>query len=263
MPQLTAAERNLVDRTIRQGGVGSMAVQKINKTRKKNQIEAISKDAIYRYLRGETHVFGKKEKRGNAKILKPRHVKQLLSKRRTLIKKNNNAARVTYADIIRETDLDVQPSQRVVEDALRDTGVSYRPARAKIQITSKDAEQRLQFSEKWRKKREEFWAEDVDGYHDLKAFPMTLTEAQRLRYAQTKVTGHLRLKSEGTEQGFTKPKQNHQWLGIPSITISAVVSAEKLLVWEVIDGSWTGEKAKNLYEGPIKKALVRAYGDRS
>ena len=89
-----------------------------------------------------------------------------------------------------------------------------------------------------------------------------LTEAQRERYAQTKVTGHLRLKGEGTEQGFTKPRQNHQWLGIPSVTIAAVVNANKLLVWEVIEGNWNGEKAKQLYTGPIKKAFEREYGEK-
>ena len=29
--------------------------------------------------------------------------------------------------------------------------------------------------------------------------------------------------------------------GIPSVTVAAVVNANKLLVWEVTDGNWNGE----------------------
>jgi hypothetical protein len=262
MPQLTKKELDMINDTCRKKGTGKDAIGAINKMRKKKRIPPISPEAVYSYIRGKTHQPGRKDKRGNKSILKPRHVKKLMKARVRLIKKTNNSKRVTYADIIREADLDVDPCQKVVEEALREEGVQYRRARAKIQITSGDAEKRVVFAEKWKKKAADFWTDDVDGHHDLKAFPMTLTEAQRLRYAQTKVVGHLRLESEGTEQGFTRPKQNHQWLGIPSVTISAVVSANKLLVWEVVDGNWNGEKAKALYSGPIQKALVREYGEK-
>jgi hypothetical protein len=263
MPQLTKQELHLIDKTVRKKGLGKDAIDAINKIRKTKKIQKISPSAVYGYIRGERHQPDRKDKRGSQRILKPRHVKKLMKVRRQLIKKANNAQRVTYEDVIRAANLDVEPCQKLVEETLKAEGVGYRPARAKIQITSQDAEKRLAFGEKWQKKPADFWTdgEKVHGYHDLKAWPMTLTEAQRLRYQQTKVTGHLRLASEGCEQGFTKPKQNHQWIGIPSVTISAVVSAEKVLVWEVIKGSWNGEKAQELYTGPIKKAFTREYGD--
>ena len=261
MPQLTKLELHQINKTINGKGTGKDAIDAINAKRKKNHVPQIAPSAVYSYIRGETHQPNRKDKRGAKKILKPRHVKKLLKTRRKLIKKANNRYRVTHDDIIREADLDVDPCKRTVEDGMRGEGVYYRNARAKIQITSGDAEKRYDFAKKWYKKPADHWTDEVDGYHDLKAFPMTLTDAQRERYAQTKVTGHLRLKSEGTEQGFTKPRQNHQWLGIPSVTVSAVVSANKLLVWDVIDGNWNGEKAKQLYTGPIKKAFEREYGE--
>ena len=50
---------------------------------------------------------------------------------------------MTFADVIAEAKLDVSCCQRTVMDARRDEGISYRPARAKVQITEEDAKQRL------------------------------------------------------------------------------------------------------------------------
>ena len=62
-----------------------------------------------------------------------------------------------------------------------------------------------------------FWTKDIHAYVDNKAFPLPLTPEQRKRFAQTRVSGHLRLKNEGTLRGFTKPREKHQWLGMPSV----------------------------------------------
>ena len=93
MPQLTAAERHSIDVTIRRKGNGKDAISKINACRQKQNIKKISPSAVYDYLRGGTHVVGRKDKRGQKKILKPRHVKKIMTKRRQLIKKANNEPR--------------------------------------------------------------------------------------------------------------------------------------------------------------------------
>ena len=102
----------------------------------------------------------------------------------------------------------------------------------------------------------------MDGYLDCKAWVKPLTEKQRKRYRQTKVYGHLRYPSEGTDRGFTKPRQKHAWVGIPSLTVAAVVSVDRIIVWEYVSGSWNGQKAHDLYVGPIAKALKRARGEK-
>ena len=57
---------------------------------------------------------------------------------------------------------------------------------------------------------------------------MPLTEEQRKKLKQTRITGHLRKPGEGVERGFTKPRQQHSWIGFPSVTISAAVVEHKL-----------------------------------
>jgi hypothetical protein len=103
-------------------------------------------------------------------------------------------------------------------------GVCYRPARAKVALSEDDAKERLRVAKDWSRKPASFWSTRVHGYWDCKAFPLPLTEQQRARYRQTRVTGHLRTKAEGTMQGFTKPRQKHSFLGIPSVTIAAAVA---------------------------------------
>ena len=51
--------------------------------------------------------------------------------------------------------------------------------------------------------------------------------------------GHIRKPSEGTERGFTKPKQNHMYLGFPSVEIAAAVAKDRVIMWEVVDGHCT------------------------
>ena len=88
---------------------------------------------------------------------------------------------------------------------------------------------------------------------------MPLTPDQRKRYRQTRVTGHLRLPSEGTDRGFTKPRQKHGWLGIPSVNIAAVVSKDRLIAFEEVEGSWSGEAAKGMYAELVAPALRKSF----
>ena len=83
---------------------------------------------------------------------------------------------------------------------------------------------------------------------DNKAFPYPLTPAQRKRFRQTMISGHLRKPSEGLDRGFTKPREKHSFIGIPSVTISAAVAKDKVIMWHVVDSSWNGAAAATMYK---------------
>ena len=36
---------------------------------------------------------------------------------------------------------------------------------------------------------------------------------------------------------------NHSFLGIPSVTISAAVAKDKVIMWHVVEGNWNGAAA--------------------
>jgi hypothetical protein len=76
------------------------------------------------------------------------------------------------------------------------------------------------------------------------------------------VTGHLRKGSEGVDAGFTKPREKHSFIGMPSATISAAVAKDRVLMWHVVPGKWNGDAAAQMYEHHLKPALVRAWGKR-
>ena len=106
-----------------------------------------------------------------------------------------------------------------------------------------------------------YWVKDIKAYIDNKNFPTPRTPAQRKRFKQTLVTGHLRKKSEGLDRGFTKPREKHSFTGIPSVQISAAVTSDKITMWHVVSVSWNGKNAAIMYKGHLRPALQRKYGE--
>ena len=157
--------------------------------------------------------------------------------------------------------MEKSPCQRVCEDALRREGVRFRTPRRKIYVTTKDAKKRRAVANLWVRHRANFWATKVHGYYDCKAFPIPLTEIQRERFRQTLVTGHLRKASEGLDRSFTKPREKHSFVGIPSVTIAAAVAKDRVIMWHVVEGNWNGGAAATMYEKHLKPALKRTWGE--
>lgn len=91
---------------------------------------------------------------------------------------------------------------------------------------------------------------------------MPLTPKQRKRYRQTKVTGHLRMAGEGVEQGFTKPREKHAWIGVPSVTVSAAVAGDKVIMWHYVEKRWNGQAAADMYEKQLLPAMKRKWGNK-
>ena len=168
MPQLTSAEQNLVDSITRaQRKSGADAWRAVNKLREHKGIGIVSVTAVHNYVNGITHTRGRPERRGKGQSkLATSHVGKLMAVRRRMIKKANNEKRVTYADVIAEAGLDVDCAQRTMEDALRREGLSYHPARARVQVSEDDAKARLAFAEEWYKKPPSFWTNSIHGFLD-------------------------------------------------------------------------------------------------
>jgi hypothetical protein len=262
--QLTLAERSLIDSMKRSGKSTRDALRRVNKDRVKHDVvREVSENAVYRYLKGQTHKLGAKEKRGSAKILTKQNIRSLDQARKRLIKRADNDHRVTYAAIIAEAGLEDVASKRICEEALRGLGVSFKAPRRKVYITQEDAEKRFAVAKVWAKRPTSYWTTNVHALVDNKAFPLPLTPGQRKRLRQTQVTGHLRKASEGVDRGFTKPREKHSFIGIPSVTITGAVAKDKVIMWHVIEGSWNGASAAAMYEDHLKPALVRKWGPRS
>ena len=81
-------------------------------------------------------------------------------------------------------------------------------------------------------------------------------------YQKTRVTGHLRKAAEGVARGCTKPREKHSFLGLPSVTISAVVAKDKVIMWHIVAKSWNGAAAAEMYSGPLARAVKKTWGHK-
>ena len=264
MPQqLTVEEQTLVDKVLRQDKGGPLdALRKINAARAKRKIAELNKSSIYRFVSGTTHARGRSETRGRKRALSKKDVSKLDKTRKRLLKEADGAYRVTYKDIQTEADLDDACGSRAVQEAFRAQGVRFRPPRRKVCLAEKDAKERLRVAKEWVKRPKAFWAKQVHAYVDNKAFPMPLTPAQRTRYQKSRVTGHLRKPEEGVTRGCTKPRDKHSFVGFPSVTVSAAVAKDKVVMWSIVQKSWNGKTAADMYKGPLTKALRKTWGKR-
>ena len=269
MPQqLSDQEQDTIDKYVRREGKSPVvALEAVNKERNKKGIEAANKSTVYRYINGETHRRSRGEKRGRSKSLSKAEEWMLCKTRKRLVQAADGQRRVTHAEVHRKSCLRKKVCQRVAMDALRARGVRYRRPREKIYITAADAKIRKKTCDAWKKKRQSYWngsaAKSVKAYIDGKAWPIPLTPAQRAKYQQTQITGHLRTPGEGLERGFTKPRQQHSFIGMPSVTICAAVGGDRVMMWHAVGKSWNGQTAADMYQGPLLAALRKTWGEKA
>jgi len=260
--QLTEKETDLIDGMLRDRQNHPMdTFRAVNKARKAAGADEVNKTTAYRYINGETHRRGRFDGRGNTKQWTKSDARKLFNTRKRLIKAGTG--RVTHEQVHRESGLQQKFCQRVAEEALRSLGVRYRRPRSKIYIDTDDAKVRWRVCKVWAKRPTAYWTNAVDAYIDNKQWPLPLTPKQRKHFQQTCVSGHLRTQAEGVEQGFTRPRQKHAWIGMPSVNIAAAVNKNRFLMWRVVKGSWNGAAAADLYKGPLLSALRRTYGKKT
>ena len=260
--QLTIKERNKIDDVMRKGTAAD-ALRVVNAQRVRKNIREVEKSTVYRFAKGLTHLRGATETRGRKRSLSKQNVRKLDTTRRRLIQAADNEKRITHADVVDAAGLTDVACQRVCEDALRAEGVLFKTPRRKIQRSEADAKLRFGRAKGWVKHRRTYWSKKVHAYVDNKNFPIPRTPQQRKRFRQTMITGHLRRASEGIDRGFTKPREKHSFIGIPSVTISAAVAKDKVIMWYVVPGPWNGAAAATMYEDHLQPALERTWGKRA
>ena len=96
---------------------------------------------------------------------------------------------------------------------------------------------------------------------DNKKFDIPVTEAAREHLLKQKVTKQIRTAGEGITPGFTKPnKKRHQINPGGSVQICAGISGDRVVLWEDVGKRWNGERAAEMYLGPILKTLKKVRG---
>ena len=102
-----------------------------------------------------------------------------------------------------------------------------RHPRQHVGLREENAKKQKEVAKAWRKLPASCCSGKAHCYQDVKSFVLPLTPAQRKTYKQTKCTGHLQKRSEGTQAGFAKPRTSHSWLGMPSVDVAASVAINR------------------------------------
>ena len=257
--QLTEAEMNLINRMVGHEGANVReAYDAVNAKREKKGEEEIGYAAVCKFVKGDTHKRGAKETRGRPQKISFRDVKKLLAIRRKLIQEADNKDRVTYKDIVEEAALPSEPGERCVADGMRRAGCRWRPPKEKVYISEEDAPLRKAFAKEYKEKPAHFWTSKVHAFLDEKSFVLPLSPHQRKKHRTAQATGHLRLKSEGCDRGFTKAKTKHSSLGLPSVHVSCAIAKGRVVMWHYHEGRWSGNAAVDTYKA-LHKALKRTW----
>lgn len=204
---------------------------------------------------------GVKKKPGPKKKLTPIHVDKIIARARVLIAKADGAREVTVAMIKKSIRCTASP--RTILRAMHDRGVWFRKLRQKPRLTQTDIKERYAFAKKYRAKTQAWWNRTLHMVIDLKSFPVFLNAKGRHHAAQRLVRGAYRLKGAGLSQGYTKTSKSAKFSsGVKNVMIAGGIGACKVRLWHEIQSKWSGLAAKHLYEGPLLKALKRAYPGR-
>ena len=134
--------------------------------------------------------------------------------------------------------------------------VKWRAAREKPMRSKADEDERRRVANRMRKLPPAFWQRRVDLYMDNKVWPIPMTDRGKRFLKMVKVRGNLRTRSEGLQDGFTKPSaKTHKVNTGGSATLCACIIGGKVRVWQYLPFRWCADEAVRLYRGVKYPAL--------
>ena len=138
----------------------------------------------------------------------------------------------------------------------------FRRSREKPQRTSEHEQDRSRICTRLRK-----WP--VDKFHELdlimdnKKWAAATTALARALLQKQKIKGQIRTPSEGLRKHMTKPSiKKHRTNPGGIVHVCAGIVKGRIRLWDYVEGKWNGQKAADLYRGPIKTLLKRVHGDK-
>ena len=256
-PHLTNHELDQVTVCVAKGMGAKEILAVIAKQRRRAKVDPPKIWALRRAVAGATHKRGKTERRGRGKKLTAVQTSRLLGKRRDLIEKAQGERYVSLDEVVPRSRVP-KVHRTTAARYLRTVGVKWCRMREKPPRTVCHEEDRKEVCRTWRKRPTTFWTETVDLIIDAKKYPLPGNDANARRLRQQKVRGVLRTRQEGLTSGFTRPSLvKHKFNAGGHVHILAGICGERVVMWEEIGGKWCGQRAADMYAGPVKDTLQR------
>ena len=154
-------------------------------------------------------------------------------------------------------------SQRTVSRALRSRGYHFFKLYEKMILTPEDVKERWAWAKKYASKRKSWWLRKVQIHLDNHHFKRASKGKGRKLLAKRHVRFVLRKKGKKASRiksCYVKPPGKLRAGGlVKGVLKLGGVGGGKVLVWETIEGRWSGNKAAEVYADVIEPALKKKY----
>jgi hypothetical protein len=186
------------------------------------------------------------DKKKRLKVALTRLLKQAKAKKEVTLDMVAKAARVKCTN-------------HTVRKSFKEDGVKFRKLREKPILTKKDVLQRRTFTSAHKKKSPQQWVRKPHGQIDNKNFPLYLDAKGRDHEARRSVRGAYSDGKDAVADYLVKPKGGNCKFSAKSVQVTAGVIKGKIRMWEYVEGRWNGQRAAEMYAGPLRKALTKAF----
>lgn len=150
-------------------------------------------------------------------------------------------------------------SIRTIQDAFHAHGVWFRKLREKPILTNGDRDARRAWASSNLAKSKAQWVAKPHAIIDNKHFPLFLNKAGREHAARRKVRGAFRDGASAVAPHLVKPKGGTMRFPTKSVQVTAAVIKGRIRMWDYCSGRWNAKAAAKMYQGPLAKALKKAY----
>ena len=197
---------------------------------------------------------------GRRKIITAHVFKKLLKTMQSMQKKANAMKEISFASIKKKAG--VQASDRVILQEFHANDIWFRPLRQKPILEDEDVIARRAFADKYRTRSGEGWVEQPQAIIDNKNFPIYQRDKDRNEAARRQVRGGYRRRGDLPKPFLVKRKPQMKY-SAPSVQVTAAIVKGKVRMFVFVKGNWNGEKAAQMYKGPLLTALRKAYPEKA
>lgn len=197
---------------------------------------------------------------GRPKLITPRVYRKLCTALKALQKKVKAKKEITVAKVMAQAG--VVASERSVLDAFHAHDVWFYKLKERPVLEPEDVVDRLQWAEDHKARTKTGWEKKPHAIIDNKRFQVYTNHAGREYAARRSVRGAYQERGSKPPTYLVRPKDT---LKFPAtgVTVTAAVIDGKIRMWEYVKGNWNATTAAKMYEGPLLKAMRRAFPEHA
>jgi hypothetical protein len=152
----------------------------------------------------------------------------------------------------------VSACDRTCLESFHANGIWYRKLKERPILTDADVKERYQWGLEKERRSGERWVTKPHCIIDNKHFQFYTNKNGRQHAARRGVQGAYSKEGTRPENFLVKPKKAQKFPA-PGITVTAAVIKGRIRMWDYVDGRGSAGNAAAMYEGPLCKAMSKAY----